>query len=176
MAMKYCPNCGNQIESNTKFCPNCGTQIGDAAAVVPSNNNNYNDAGTQFTAGSASNGKPPIDGRVKKRGIVSAIIFSLITCGLYLIYWIIKITNEMNILLDRKNATGGLMTIVFTLLTCGLYGFYWAYKLGDNVDLLKGNRSGNTGILFLVVYIFGFGIINVVLAQDAINDKLDGIY
>ena len=49
-------------------------------------------------------------------------------------------------------------------------------KLGDNVDLLKGNRSGNTGILFLVVYIFGFGIINVALAQDAINDKLDGIY
>lgn len=68
------------------------------------------------------------------------------------------------------------MTIIFTILTCGLYGFYWAYKLGDNVDLLKGNRSGNTGILFLVVYIFGFGIINVALAQDAINDKIDGIY
>lgn len=102
--------------------------------------------------------------------------FSLITCGLYVIYWIIKVTNEMNTLLNRKNATGGLMTIIFTILTCGLYGFYWAYKLGDNVDLLKGNRSGNTGILFLVVYIFGFGIINVALAQDAINDKLDGIY
>ena len=100
----------------------------------------------------------------------------MITCGLYVIYWIIKVTNEMNTLLNRKNATGGLMTIIFTILTCGLYGFYWAYKLGDNVDLLKGNRSGNTGILFLVVYIFGFGIINVALAQDAINDKIDGIY
>ena len=150
MAMKYCPNCGNQIESNTKFCPNCGTQFADVTTMVPPNHP-YNNSGAQFAAGGASYGKPPIDGSVKKRGIVSSLIFSLITCGLYVIY-------------------------CFTILTCGLYGFYWAYKLGDNVDLLKGNRSGNTGILFLVVYIFGFGIINVALAQDAINDKLDGIY
>jgi hypothetical protein len=175
MAMKYCPNCGSQIENNTKFCPNCGTQFAEVTTMVPPNHH-YNNAGTQFSAGGASYGKPPIDGSVKKRGIVSSLIFSLITCGLYVIYWIIKVTNEMNTLLDRKNATGGLMTIIFTILTCGLYGFYWAYKLGDNVDLLKGNRSGNTGILFLVVYIFCFGIINVALAQDAINDKLDGIY
>ena len=37
MAMKYCPNCGNQIESNTKFCPNCGTQFAEVTTMVPPN-------------------------------------------------------------------------------------------------------------------------------------------
>ena len=101
MAMKYCPNCGSQIENNTKFCPNCGTQFAEVTTMVPPNHH-YNNAGTQFAAGGASYGKPPIDGSVKKRGIVSSLIFSLITCGLYVIYWIIKVTNEMNTLLDRK--------------------------------------------------------------------------
>ena len=77
MAMKYCPNCGNQIESNTKFCPNCGTQFAEVTTMVPPNHH-YNNAGTQFAAGGASYGKPPIDGSVKKRGIVSSLIFSLI--------------------------------------------------------------------------------------------------
>ena len=174
--MKYCSNCGNKIEGNTKFCPNCGAQVMETASDIPVNNTNYTNAGPQFTAAGAPNGKPPINGKVNKRGIVSSIIFTLVTCGFYGLYWIAKVTDEINILLDRKNATGGLMTIVFTIITCGLYGFFWAYKLGDNVDLLKGNRSGNTGILYLIVYIFGFGIINVALAQDAINDKIDGFY
>ncbi len=30
--MKFCPNCGNQINDNAVFCPNCGTKTGAAAA------------------------------------------------------------------------------------------------------------------------------------------------
>ena len=41
MAMKYCPNCGSQIENNTKFCPNCGTQFAEVTTMVPPNNH-YN--------------------------------------------------------------------------------------------------------------------------------------
>ena len=140
------------------------------------NNNNFSNPNPQSVPPNAPNGRPPVYGRVGKRGIALSIIFSLVTCGLYGLYWIIKVTDEINVLLGRENATGGLMTVIFTILTCGLYGFYWAYKLGDNVDLLKGARGGNTGILYLIVYIFGFGIINVALAQDAINDKVDGYY
>lgn len=36
--------------------------------------------------------------------------------------------------------------------------------------------GGNSGILYLIVYILGFGLVNLVLAQNAINTYLDGIY
>ena len=69
---------------------------------------------------------------------------------------------------------GGMMVLILTLITCGLYGFIWAYRLGENVDNLKRNPGGNSGILYLIVYILGFGLVDLVLAQDAINTYLDG--
>ena len=60
------------------------------------------------------------------------------------------------------------------MITCGLYGFIWAYRLGENVDNLKRNPGGNSGILYLIVSILGFGLVDLVLAQDAINTYLDG--
>ena len=80
----------------------------------------------------------------------------------------------MNTLLYKKDATGGLMSVIFTLVTFGIYGFFWAYRLGENVDNLKRSPGGNSGILYLLVYILGFGLVDLVLAQDAINTYLDG--
>lgn len=111
---------------------------------------------------------------VKKRSIVLSVILSFVTFGLYGLYWIIKVTNEMNSLLYKRNATGGLMAVVFTIVTFGLYGFLWAYRLGENVDNLKRDSRGNSAVLYLIVYILGFGIVDLVLAQDAINTYLDG--
>ncbi len=27
--MKYCGNCGHELEENSKFCPSCGAKVGD---------------------------------------------------------------------------------------------------------------------------------------------------
>jgi hypothetical protein len=80
----------------------------------------------------------------------------------------------MNTLLYKKDTTGGMMVLILTLITCGLYGFFWAYRMGENVDNLKRNPGGNSGLLYLIVYILGFGLVDLVLAQDAINTYLDG--
>lgn len=179
MPMKKCPNCGKEFVGDMMFCTQCGTKLVDVVTNVPPvNNASPNNAVGNYTGpGPGMTATPPVNnGRVKPRSIALSLIFTLVTCGLYGLYWIVKVTDEMNILLNRRNATGGLMSVIFTIITCGFYGFYWAYKLGDNVDLIKGNRGGNTGILYLILYIFLFGIINLVLAQDVINDKLEGIY
>ena len=42
------------------------------------------------------------------------------------------------------------------------------------MDNLKRTPGGNSGILYLIVYILGFGLVDLVLAQDAINTYLDG--
>ena len=67
------------------------------------------------------------------------------------------------------------MAVIYTIITCGIYFLYWVYKIGTNVDALKG-KSGDTGILYLVISLLGLGLIPMALAQDAINDKLDGVY
>lgn len=111
-----------------------------------------------------------------KRNIVLSLIFSLVTCGFYGIYWHIKITDEINSIVGDSNATSGVMTVIFTIITCGLYGLYWAYGMGKKVDIMKGNRGGSSGVLYLVLFLFGLGLIDYLIIQDAINDKVDGVF
>ena len=61
------------------------------------------------------------------------------------------------------------MAFLFTLITCGIYGYFWAYKLGEKVDAIKGNPGGSSNVLFVVLEVFGLNIVNLALAQDAVN-------
>ena len=110
-----------------------------------------------------------------KRSIPMAIILTIVTCGIYGVYWFVKITNEMNALSGKQNATSGGMALLLTLVTCGIYGAYWAYKMGEAVDVVKqrsGVQSGNSAVMFLVFALIGLGVVNYCLIQDTINNNV----
>lgn len=112
---------------------------------------------------------------VKERNIALCIIFTLITCGIYGIYWFIVLTDEMNAA-SGENGTSGILSFVLVPITCGIYGLYWAYKMGEKVDALQarnGHSTGNSGILYLIVYLFG-GIITYALLQNELNKVANG--
>ncbi|MDD6798107.1 MAG: DUF4234 domain-containing protein [Clostridia bacterium] len=108
---------------------------------------------------------------IKEKNVVLAIVLSIVTCGIYGLYWFVTITDETNQLTNSQLASG-VMALVLTIVTCGIYGFYWAYKLGEKVDMLKqqrGEAPSSSPVLFLILQIFGLGIINYVLAQLELN-------
>jgi len=108
---------------------------------------------------------------ISPRNIVLCIVFTIITCGIYGIYWMIKLNDEINILADEPHATTGVMVFLFTLITCGIYGLYWYYRMGERVDRIQGQNS-STAILYLVLGIFCLGIIDYILMQDVINKEV----
>ena len=59
-------------------------------------------------------------GVVKKRDIVLPIILSIVTCGLYGIYWIISLVNEVNYICDEPEAMSGGVVYLLSLVTCGI--------------------------------------------------------
>lgn len=109
---------------------------------------------------------------VERREIATAIILSVITCGIYGIYWFIKLNDEINYLSgDTTDTTGG-MAFLFSLITCGIYQIYWMFKMGDRLDTVvanKGMPAQSRGILYLVLALFGFGIVSYALMQDTVN-------
>ena len=105
---------------------------------------------------------------VQKRNIAVAIILSIVTCGIYGLYWFIKLTDEMNYATGHSNDTSGIMALVLTLVTCGIYGYYWAYKMGEKTDALE-RVNGSKGILFLILTFLGLGIVVYALMQDSLN-------
>lgn len=109
---------------------------------------------------------------IKERNLAVSIILSIVTCGIYGLYWFVMITDETNYLTNRAEATSGVLSLVLTVVTCGIYGYYWAYKMGEKIDQLKtqrGEAPSSTPILFLVLQIFGLGIVNYAIVQSEIN-------
>lgn len=107
---------------------------------------------------------------VEERNIAMCIILSLVTCGIYGLYWFVCLTEDTNAATNEEG-TSGVMALVFTLITCGIYGLYWAYKCGEKLDKAKTDRgmsASNGGVLYLILYIFG-GIIAYALIQNELN-------
>lgn len=112
---------------------------------------------------------------MKSRSIPMCIIFSIITCGIYGIYWFICLTNDANDLSSRQDETSGGVAFLLTLITCNIYGIYWAYKMGEKLDAAKSNRnipSSNSAVLYLILELF-IPIVGWVLMQNEINQLID---
>lgn len=109
-----------------------------------------------------------------QRSIPVCIILSIITCGIYGLYWFVKMTDEANELSGQTNATSGGIALVLDIITCNIYGIYWAYKMGEKLDMAKQQRNmptNNGAILYLILQLI-FPIIGWALMQDEINKMI----
>jgi hypothetical protein len=108
---------------------------------------------------------------VKERGIGLAIILTLVTCGIYGLYWMYVLTEEVAVLSKDKAFNGGI-AVILSLVTCGLYSIYWNYQLGEKIAKAQANKGDavkDNGVLYLVLSFFGLGIISLAIAQSDVN-------
>lgn len=108
---------------------------------------------------------------IKQRNIAVCIILSIVTCGIYGLYWFVCLTDDTNTVAGEVGTTG-VMAVIFTIITCGIYGWFWAYKSGDKIDTAKQKRgipASNSGILYLLLFILTGGIITYALIQNELN-------
>ncbi len=109
---------------------------------------------------------------MQQRSIPLCIILSIITCGIYGIYWFVMITNETNAVTGHQGDTSGGVAFLLTIVTCNIYGLYWAYKMGDKLDNARTQRGiapGSFPILFLILNLFGLSIITYAIIQSELN-------
>lgn len=162
--MKFCPKCGNPTDDHATFCNQCGAPLNDQSNTDGTAHSSSDFQGTGGTPFRSSYGITP-------RSIPLCIILSIVTCGIYGIYWMLKLNDEINLLCGDTNAASGALVVIFSLITCGIYGFYWMYKMGEKCDFIKGVQ-GSSGILYLLLGIFGLSIVDFCLIQDTINKSV----
>lgn len=107
----------------------------------------------------------------RARNIAVCVILSIVTCGIYTIYWMIVLNDEVLEALQEDGTSGG-MVFLFTLITCGIYGLYWAYQMGQRIDRLNsryGRYTDNSGLLYLLLCLFGLSIVFYGVAQNELN-------
>ena len=106
---------------------------------------------------------------IQQRNIAVCIILSIVTCGIYGIYWFIVLSNDTNTVSREENATSGGGAFILSLITCNIYGLYWAYKQGEKIDKAKtekGMPSSNSGIIYLILCFIGLGIVAEALMEN----------
>lgn len=109
-----------------------------------------------------------------ERSLPVSILLTIITCGIYGIYWFIVLTDEINLLSEENDTSGG-VAFLLTLVTCGLYGIYWAYRLGIKTGIMKEKRGGGASddrIVYLILQLCGLAIIVFALAQNEVNNTI----
>lgn len=109
----------------------------------------------------------------QERDIVVSVILSLVTCGIYAIFWFIQLTDDAKEYSGDEQMQSGGLAFLFTLITCGIYGIYWAYKMGKMIESAQGSNNltaKDNSILYLVLQLFGLGIINYCLMQNDLNE------
>lgn len=168
--MNNCPNCGSQLQPGMNNCPNCGTTLNNGAyqqGPMPNQNMGMS-GGMPNNMGYQPAGCPPIE----NRNILVAFLLSLVTCGIYGLYWLICMTDESNSLSESNKTASGGMTILFIILTCGFYSFYWYYKMGKKMyeaGIRYGRPVNDNSVLYLILAIIGFGIVDYIMIQNDLN-------
>ncbi len=108
---------------------------------------------------------------VKERNIVVCILLSIITCGIYAIYWFITLTDDTS-KLNNDPDFSGVKSFIFSLITCGIYGIYWNYKIGKEMyeaNQKAGIQASDNSVIYLILSIFGLSIITYCLVQSELN-------
>lgn len=112
------------------------------------------------------------------RSLLKLILFSLLTLGIYALYFWYKYAQDMNVVCagDGKKTRGILARIVFTVLTLGIYEFVWMYGAGERISrnaYKRGLHVNTTGGNVLLWYILGAFII--IGPFIAIHKLIDGL-
>jgi len=159
---KFCQNCGNENEDNASYCRTCGAPLAANQQQPQMNQQMENQYYNSQT-------KPNI---IPYRNIVTAIILSIITCGIYGIYWFVVMTDDAKKVSRDEQGAGGGLAFLLTLVTCGIYSIYWHYKQGKRLyDAGKnyGVDIKDNSVLYLILGIFGLGLVSYILIQSDLN-------
>jgi hypothetical protein len=81
-----------------------------------------------------------------KRSVVAVILLTLVTCGLYGLYWFIRTKDEM---VERGASipTGWLLIVPFASI-------YWRWKWSVGVEHVTREKMSGA-VCFLVIYLLG---------------------
>ena len=119
---------------------------------------------------------------IKERSIPLAIVFTLLTIGIYGYYWIYKLHDAANALSGRKNEMHPGLVVLLCIVTFGIFRIYWVYTQGDKfreeANLRGSSEADDCPVLYLVLeiakYFVGIitSIINLALMQDRVNKIL----
>jgi hypothetical protein len=106
------------------------------------------------------------------RDIVVSLLLTLVTCGIYDLYWNYKQMKVFNSFLEREEFNFWLWFFM-SLLTCGVFHIYYEYQMG--IALKEIQKKYNLPVeeqlpmISILLSIFGLSLVVDAIHQNEIN-------
>ncbi len=136
-----CNKCGAENKDNAEFCTKCGTKLGETAKSLKHRD----------TAGATAL-------RLEHRDPITVLILSIITFGIYGIYWMVKTSWELN--------EAGADIPTAWLIIVPIISIWWEWKFCEGVEQVT-NGEMSTAVAFLLLYFLG--VIGAAIIQSSLN-------
>ncbi len=97
-----------------------------------------------------------------RKSIVSLLLLTLVTFGIYGIVWLVRTKNEMKA--QGADIPSGWLIII------PIVSIYWVWKYSGGVELVTGGKTSQV-IAFILLLVLG--IIGMAVIQDGFNKVAD---
>jgi len=153
----FCRRCGEQNPDAATSCSRCGGALQPVVAAA---------AGPAATVGT------PLPASQAVSNIVVDILFSLVTCGIYNLFWNARQFRALNAFLGEERFAFW-KWLLLSIVTCGIYNIYNEYLVGVAIVDVQRNAnrpvSANMPLLCVVISIFGLSVVADAIQQHEIN-------
>ncbi len=105
-----------------------------------------------------------------RKSIAAGIVLTLLTCGIYNLFWQNHQIKTINFFLGREELSFW-RWFFFTLLTCGLYHIYHEYLMGKYILEIQYKVGKPAPSLHLPVIALILSLVGLPLVADAIEQK-----
>lgn len=117
--------------------------------------------------------------KIERHDITLRILFTFLTCGIYGLYWMAQVTNDVHAVSGKPQCAGGGKAVLFSVLTCSVYMYYWIYKIGGElvearyrmglaIDVVEKKIYRNVIVIMTLVSI---GISGLQIMLQAFDDE-----
>ena len=104
---------------------------------------------------------------MKERSVVSVLLLSIFTCGIYAIYWTYATAKELNEKEPEEPLMNYILAILLGIITCGIYSIYWMFKFYKKVDSVTGEDNF---VLNFILSLIGLNLVSTCIVQNSINN------
>ncbi|MCP3914141.1 MAG: DUF4234 domain-containing protein [bacterium] len=101
------------------------------------------------------------------------IILTVITCGIYGLFWNYKQMEVLNAWLGRREYDF-VTWLVLSIITCGIFAVYYEYKMAKGINEVQEKNgfhvNNDLALICLLLSVFGLGIVSIAIQQADINN------
>lgn len=106
------------------------------------------------------------------RSIPTDLILTIITCGIYGLYWQYKQMGTLNGWLGRRDFDF-LLWLLLSIITCGIFAMYYEYKMAKGINEIQERNNlrvaNDLPLICLLLAIFQLVFVSLAIQQAEIN-------